>query len=85
MFEALFTFNKDVNYDVIFRVQLLGCALSILFFALEQLGYVGTFDGWWLVFLPFFPTCFRTYVVRGKWRAQLAQDGGKSAKDKKED
>ena len=83
MFEALFTFHEDVNYDVIFRVQLLGCALSTLFFALEHLGYVSKFEGWWLVFLPFFPTCLRTYVVRAKWRA--AKDGAKSAKDKKED
>ena len=63
----LFYVHNDVNYDVIFVAQLFGLLVCIILYALQEY-YSSTFDGWFVIFLPFLPGAIRQYVIRERWK-----------------
>tara|TARA_B100000674_G_C37528413_1_gene772644 strand:+ start:136 stop:354 length:219 start_codon:yes stop_codon:yes gene_type:complete len=71
--------HDDVNYDIIFFVQLFGVFVCALLYWLQEY-YSESFEGYFVIFLPFVPAVLRQYFVRERWKKSKF----KSKKNKKE-
>ena len=71
--------HDDVNYDIIFFAQLFGVFVCALLYWLQEY-YSESFEGYFVIFLPFVPAVLRQYFVRERWKKSKF----KSKKNKKE-
>ena len=71
--------HDDVNYDIIFFAQLFGVFVCALLYWLQEY-YSASFEGYFVIFLPFIPAVLRQYFVRERWKKSKF----KTRKNKKE-